>query len=73
MIELNLHIKKFNSLVKVMNQSNQKQLVLSANEARNLQADIFDILNHCADLSRRVQNNQIDSVVTVAMDGGSFK
>ena len=73
MIELNLHIKKFNSLVKVMNQSNQKQLVLSANEARNLQADIFDILNHCAELSRRVQNNQIDSVVTVAMDGGSFK
>lgn len=73
MIELNLHIKKFNSLVKVMNQSNQKQLVLSANEARNLQADIFDILSHCAELSRRVQNNQIDSVVTVAMDGGSFK
>jgi hypothetical protein len=71
--QLSLHLKKFNSMVQTMNQTNQKQLVLSANDARNLQADIFSLLSHCANLSKRVQDNQVDNVVTVAMDGGSFK
>ena len=71
--QLSLHLKMFNDKVKVMNQTNKKDVTLSANEARNLQADIFDLLNHCANLSQRVQNNQTDSVVTVSMDGGGFK
>jgi hypothetical protein len=70
---LSLHLKRFNSLVHTMNQMNQKQLVLTAVEARSMQADIYDLLAHCANLSKRVQNNQTDSVVTVAMDGGGFK
>lgn len=70
---LSLHLKRFNSLVQVMNQMNQKQLVLTAAEARSMQADLFELLAHCANLSKRVQDNQTDSVVTVAMDGGSFK
>ena len=56
-----------------MNQTNQKQLVISAADARSIQSDLFDLLAHCANLSARVQNNQIDSVVTIAMDGGGFK
>ena len=56
-----------------MNQMNQKQLVLTAAEARSIQSDIYELLAHCAALSKRVQDNQTDSVVTVAMDGGGFK
>ena len=70
---LSLHLAKFNNMVKTMNQTNQKQLVLSAADARSIQSDLFDLLAHCANLSSRVQNNQIDSVVTIAMDGGGFK
>ena len=70
---LSLHLKMFNDKVKLLNQSNQKQLTLSASEARNLQSDIFELLNHCANLSKRVQDNQTDSVITVSMDGGGFK
>jgi hypothetical protein len=70
---LTLHLKRFNSLLSVMNQTNQKQLVLSASEARGVQSDIYALLAHCANLSRRVQNNQTDDVVNVSMDGGGFK
>lgn len=70
---LSLHLKKFNNLVQIMNQMNQKQLVLTAAEARSIQSDIYELLAHCAALSKRVQDNQTDSVVTVSMDGGGFK
>jgi len=49
---LTIHLKMFNDKVKLMNQMNSKDLILSANEARNLHADLFDLLNHCATLSR---------------------
>ena len=38
--QLSLHLKKFNDRVKVMNQTNSKDLNLSAAEARQLQAEI---------------------------------
>ena len=65
----------FNDKVKLMNQSKSKDLTLSAQEARNLHSDLFDLLNHCATLSRAVQTptKPADEVVTVAMDGGGFK
>ncbi len=40
---LSLHLKNFNDKVKVMNQSNSKQLILSAQEARDIQAEMFEI------------------------------
>ena len=70
--KLSLHIKMFNDKVKLMNQSNSKQLILSAAEARNLQADLFDLLNYCAILGRSITSKTEDPVVTVAMDGGNF-
>jgi len=69
---LTLHLKMFNDKVKLMNQSNSKQLVLSATEARNLHADLFDLLNHCATLSHEIARKGQDQIVTVGMDGGSF-
>ena len=74
-LNLSLHLKNFNDKVKVMNQTGGKQLTLSANEARSLHADIFDLLNHCSELSKKIQtqNNPNDSVVSISVDGGGFK
>ncbi len=69
---LTLHLKMFNDKVKQMNNSQSKQLILSAQEARNLHADLFDLLNHCATISQKLQEKRQDDVVSVGMDGGAF-
>ena len=69
---LTIHLKMFNDKVKLMNSTNNKQLVLSAAEARNLHADLFDLLNHCATLSQEIARKDQEQVVTIGMDGGSF-
>ena len=69
---LTLHLKMFNDKVKLMNQMNSKDLILSANEARNLHADLFDLLNHCATLSQQLGNTGSNEVITLGMDGGGF-
>jgi hypothetical protein len=69
---LTMHLKMFNDKVKLMNQSQSKQLILSAQEARNLHADLFDLLNHCATISQKLQEKRQDDIVSVGMDGGSF-
>lgn len=71
---ISLHIKNFNDKVKLMNQTGGKNLMLSANEARSLHADIYDLMNLCAGLSRRLQSMQnSDPTITIAADGGTFK
>lgn len=70
---LTLHLKMFNDKVKLMNQTNSKDLILSANEARNLHSDLFDLLNHCATLSQQSNTNGPNEVITLGMDGGGFK
>jgi hypothetical protein len=70
---LTIHLKMFNDKVKLMNQSQAKQLTLTAQEARNLHADLFDLLNHCATLSQELAIKQVEQIVNVNMDGGGFK
>ena len=71
---LSLHLKMFNDKVKVMNQTNSKQLVMTAQEAQSLLADIFDLMNHCTALSKQVSALQQDEqVIQIAVDGGGFK
>ena len=69
MQKLSLSIKNFNERVKVMNQTGSKQLALSADEARNLHADIFNLLANIAELQTGPQ-----TVVQTAtgLDGGGF-
>ena len=65
----------FNDKVKLMNQLHNKDLTLSAQEARNLHSDIFDLLNHCATLSKNQTNtaeSNTSDVLSVAMDGGNW-
>lgn len=71
---LSLHLKNFNDKVKLMNQTGKRDLTLTAQEARSLHADVFDLLNHCATLSRQLAAEKAeDSVIFVAVDGGGFK
>jgi hypothetical protein len=69
---LTVHLKMFNDKLKLMNQTQGKQLVLSATEARNLHADLFDLLNHCATLSAKLEVKPLEDITTVKMDGGTW-
>lgn len=69
--QLSLHLQKFNNRVKVLNQTNAKDLVLSAGEARQLQADIFDLLTQIQALTAIKEAEQVD-VITVEMKGDKF-
>lgn len=70
MDNLSIHIKTFNDRVKVMNQTNSPNLVLTSQDARNLHADIFNLLSHIAELSGQLHEQS--EVVEIQMDGGSF-
>jgi hypothetical protein len=70
--QLSLHLKKFNDRVKVMNQTNSRDLNLTAAEARQLQADIFDLLTKINDLVDLKQPSAADTVIQVDVQGGKF-
>lgn len=71
--QLSLHLKTFNNKVKVMNQTNSKELILSRVEAQNLQADIFELLTQIAELTAiRKAEDEEAAVIKLGMDGGGF-
>lgn len=67
---LPIHIRMLNDRVRAMNQSNGKILTLNAQEARNLHAEIYDLMATIASLSTRPASAD---VVNISMDGGGFK
>ena len=69
---LSLHLKKFNDRVKVMNQTNAKELNLSALEARNIHSEIFELLTKINDLTEIKRGAETEAVVSVEFDGGNF-
>jgi hypothetical protein len=72
MITQGLHITAFNDKIKVMNQLNKKDMILTAQEARNLHTDIFTLLNHINDLSMKLEKQQEDQSIDIQVDGGGF-
>ena len=70
--QLSLHLKKFNDRVKVMNQTNAKELVLSALEARNIHSELFELLTKINNLTAIKRTEETDAVVSVEFDGGNF-
>jgi hypothetical protein len=70
--QLSLHLKKFNDRVKVLNQTNSRELVLSAAEAHQLQADIFDLLIKINDLVEVKKQTANEAVVQIDVQGGKF-
>ncbi len=67
---LPLQIRRFNERVRAMNQANSKILTLNAEEARNLHAEIYDLLARLTDTVKEDTSN--NSVINVRMDGGRF-
>jgi hypothetical protein len=55
-----------------MNQTNSKDLLLTAVEARNIQAEIFELLAHIVDLTEIKKDREADSAINVELDGGDF-
>ena len=70
--QLSLHLKKFNDRVKVMNQTNSKELVLSALEARNIHTELFELLAKINELTEIKKSAEDNSTVSVEFDGGNF-
>ena len=68
--KLSLHLRKFNDRVKVLNQTNSRELVLTAAEARQLQADIFDLLTQIQALAE-VKSTEPE-VIAVQVKGAGF-
>ena len=65
------HVRLLNERVRTMNQSNAKFITLNAQEARSLQAEIYDLMATIAELSR--QREESASADNINMDGGGFK
>lgn len=68
---LPLQFSMFNSKVRLMNQSNSKDLTLTAQEARNLHSDIFELLNKYSTLTQP-QSSSTEEKLNLNMDGGRF-
>ena len=70
--QLSLHLKNFNDKVKVMNQTNSKDITLTALEARNVHAGIFELLTKINDLAEVKKEAIAEAVVNVEVNGGNF-
>ena len=69
--QLNMHLKKFNDRVQVMNQTNARDLTLTALDARNLQAEIFELLAKINDLVE-LKKEKKEEVINIDVGGGNF-
>lgn len=70
--QLSPHLKNFNKRVQVMNQTNARELNLTALEARNLHNDIFELLAHIAELTKSREDSVAEGTINIQMDGGDF-
>ena len=69
---LSIHTRVFNDRVRAMNQTQSKDLVLSAGEARNLHSDIFNLLARIAELESVASVAANNNPINLDLDGGKF-
>lgn len=70
---LSVTLKKFNDKIRAMNQTRSKDVIFTADDARNLHTEVFGLLSQIADLSAKLDQTQSNNQVTVVeMDGGKF-
>lgn len=69
--QLSIVLQRFNDRIKVMNQSRSKDITMSADEARNLHAEVFSLLTKIAELSEKPNNSQ-NEFTSINMDGGKW-
>jgi predicted nucleic acid-binding Zn-ribbon protein len=69
---MGLHLQKFNQRLQNMNQSGGRELILGAKEARDLQHEIFALLDQVSEMEKKLRNPNNNST-ELAADGGGFK
>jgi hypothetical protein len=72
MQQISIAIRNFNDRIKQMNQTNSRQLTLSADEARNLHSDIYGLLNNVTELVTMTQSTESPKSNSLNLDGGGF-
>ena len=68
---MSLHINRFIDRIKAAESRQQRDIILSIVEARDLHADITKLLLVLQALQEPADNTNTD-VITVSMDGGNF-
>jgi hypothetical protein len=72
-VKVGIHLDKFNNRVKVLNQTQSRNMTLTADEARNLQTDVFDVLSAIASMEVELQGlRNAVAASGPAFDGGGF-
>lgn len=66
-------LQKFCERVRIMNQTNSKNLVLTVAEARNLESDIMDLLILIKDQASTINNQSQKDIVEIEIQSPSFK
>lgn len=73
MSDLTVAMQKFNDKVRAMNQRKAKDLILTAEEARSLHSDLFNVLAQVSSLADQVSASESqEDTIYVDMDGGSW-
>lgn len=70
---MSLHLQKFVDRVRGHEARGSKDFIMSMADAKDLHADITRLLIDLQNLREQHANSTTEEVVTVRMDGGSFK
>lgn len=73
--ELSVTLKKFNDRIRAMNQTRSKDILLTADDARNLHTEIFGILAQVSDLTAKLSSLEAgpkEELIVIDFDGGKF-
>jgi len=68
-----IHIQRFVERIQGFEARGQKDYIMSIKDAKDLHTDITKLLLALEELRTQPKNNADDQVITVNMDGGSFK
>lgn len=67
---MSIHINAFSDKVRAMNQTKSKNLTLSADEARNLYTEIFNLMAKVIEVDAKKE--PAPAAISLSMDGGHF-
>lgn len=70
---MSIHLQKFVDRVRGFEARGSKDFIMSIADAKDLHADITRLLIDLQNLREQNANSATEPVVTVRMDGGSFK
>jgi hypothetical protein len=65
-------VKLFNNKLQVMNNTQNKQLVLSNKESQGLQSEIYELLTRIAELEKLQEQKPTEELIRANVDGGSW-